>query len=556
MSLQVLDSNQKNVVYESVVAKGKDSDTAVVSELAASSNETVLEENGKIREDLNRSLSPRHINMISVAGVIGTGLFLSTAKSLHVGGPGSLFINYTIMGGVVYLTMLCLGEMSTFMPISGSFCSYAKKFGCESFAFALMCNYWFNDAVSVASDLTAMQIVLDYWKSSEHDFPYWAASLIFWVVLLLLNVIHVKVYGEAEYWLALLKVIAIIIFFVLSIVVNVGHNPEHRYIGFTNWAIGEAPFVNGFKGFVTIFVSSSFSYGGTESITLTAGEAVNPIRNTPKVIKTVFWRILIFYVATMFFIAMNIPYDYPNLSTKSVMTSPFTIVFQMAGSKAAGSFMNAVILTSVISAGNHALFAGSRVLFNMGLEGFFFPKWVTKTNRYRAPYVAVLLTWAVGGLCFGASFIGAGTLWTWLQNIVGVSNQIAWLSIAVTSIRFRKGLERQGKTYQLNYRNWTYPYGPYFLVFFVTLIILVQGWSAFDPWSTANFFSYYLELFVFPTCWLLWWIYKRDRFRKPEEMDFVTDRYIQTAEENELNEMLDDLRGYPKYRQIISDYFV
>ncbi|QLL32968.1 hypothetical protein HG536_0D04900 [Torulaspora globosa] len=536
-------------------ADRKNFQTTGVCELTNSASDAGLEENDTIREHLNRSLSPRHINMIAVAGVIGTGLYLSTAKSLHVGGPGSLFINYSIMGGVVYLTMLCLGEMSTFMPISGSFCSYAKKFGCESFAFALMCNYWFNDAVSVASDLTAMQIVLDYWNSSQHHFPYWAASLLFWVFLLALNVVHVRIYGEAEYWLAMLKVIAIVIFFVLSIVVNVGHNPEHEYIGFRNWSYREAPFVNGFKGFVSIFVSSSFSYGGTESITLTAGEAFNPVRNTPKIIKTVFWRILIFYVGTMFFIAMNIPYDYPNLSTKSVMTSPFTIVFQMAGSKAAGSFMNAVILTSIISAGNHALFAGSRVLFNMGLEGFFFPKLVTRTNRYRAPYVAVILTWAVGGLCFGASFIGAGTLWTWLQNIVGVSNQIAWLSIAVTSIRFRKGLAKQGKTHQLAFKNWTYPYGPYFLVFFVTLIILVQGWSAFDPWSTSDFFSYYLELFVFPACWLVWWIYKRDDFVKPEDMDFVTDRYVQSPEEVELNARLDNLRGYPKYRQIIGDYF-
>lgn len=191
----------------------------------------------------------------------------------------------------------------------------------------------------------------------------------------------------------------------------------------------------------------------------------------------------------------------------------------------------------------------------MGLEGFFF-KFVTNTNRYRAPYAAVLLTWGVGGLCFGASFIGAGTLWAWLQNIVGVSNQIAWLCIAITSIRFRRGLEKQGKTHELIYKNWTYPYGPYFLVFFVSLIILVQGWSAFSPWSVSNFFSYYLELFVFPVCWFLWWVFKRDKFVKLEDMDFVTDKYIQSSQEIALNEKLDNLRGYQKFRQILSDYFL
>lgn len=509
-----------------------------------------------IREDLQRALSPRHINMISIAGIIGTGLYLSTAKSLHNGGPASLFMNYTILGGNVYLVMLCLGEMSTFMPISGSFCSYAKKFGSDSFACALMWNYWFNDAVSVASDLTALQLVLEYWHTSRHHFPYWGASLIFWFLVLGLNVFHVKFYGEAEYWLAMLKVIAIIIFFIMSIIVNVGKNPQHEYIGFKYWTRGDAPFVDGFRGFASLFVSASFAYGGTESVTLTGGEATNPVRNTPKVIKTVFWRILVFYVFSTFFIAMNVPYDYPGLNTKTVMTSPFTIVFQMAGTKGAGSFMNAVILTSVISACNHALFAGSRIMFNMGLEGYLPKRIVSRTNRYKVPYTAVLITWGVGGLCLGASFIGAGTLWTWLQNIVGVSNQIAWLCIGITSIRFRRGLAVQGKTDQLKFRNWTYPFGPYFVVIFTTFIILIQGWQAFSPWSVKDFFSVYLELFVFPFVFICWWVWKRDWFVKYEDMDFVTDRYIPSKEIIELNEELDNLKGWKKFRQILSDYFV
>ncbi|CAR29373.1 hypothetical protein ZYGR_0AD00550 [Zygosaccharomyces rouxii] len=510
-----------------------------------------------IRERLNRSLSPRHVNMIAIAGVIGTGLFLSTAKSLNAGGPGSLLINYVIMGGVIYLTMLSLGEMSTFMPISGSYCAYSRKFVSESYCFALMCNMWYSDAVSVASDLTALQLVLDYWKTNTHHFPYWAASLLFWFLILGLNVVHVKLYGEAEYWLAMLKVVAVIIFFIMAIIANCGHNQQHEYIGFKNWSHGDAPFVQGFKGFVTIFVTSSFSYGGTETVTLTGGEAKNPVRNTPKVIKTVFWRILVFYVFTMFFVGMDIPYDYPNLKTKSVLTSPFTIVFQMAGTKAAGSFMNAVIMTSAISACNHALFGGSRILYNMGLEGFLpYSRFFTKTNRNKAPYVAVITTWAVGGLCFGASFIGAGELFSWLQNIVGVSNQISWLSIAVISIRFRKGLEAQGKVHELKFRNWTYPYGPWFCIIFISLIILVQGWSAFDPWSTSSFFSFYLELIVFPACWIFWWVIKRDRFKKAKDMDFITDKYVQSEEESLLNERLDNLKGLPRVRQAISDYFL
>ena len=180
----------------------------------------------------------------SLDSVSYTHLDVYKRQALAKGGPASLVINYSIIGLVVYLTMLCLGEMSTFMPISGSFCSYAKKFGSGSLAFTLMCNYWFNDAVSVASDLTALQLILDFWKTSDAHFPYWAASLIFWFVLLLLNVVHVRVYGEAEYWLAMLKVIAIIIFFIISIVVNAGHNQDHSYIGFKNWSVGELSLIH------------------------------------------------------------------------------------------------------------------------------------------------------------------------------------------------------------------------------------------------------------------------------------------------------------------------
>ncbi|CAM9023679.1 unnamed protein product [Wickerhamomyces anomalus] len=448
--------------------------TTVDSDLEkASTTSTNSKQNGDVEniKELNRSLSTRQVSMIAIAGVIGTGLYLGTA---------------------------------------GSFCTFAKKFGSESLGFAILINYWLNDAVSVASDLTALQLVMKYWT----DFHFWIVSLIFWVLLLFLNIFHVRFYGETEYWLALLKVLSIIAFFIVSIVVNVGHNEQHEYIGFKYWSMGDAPFVDGFKGFAKLFVTASFALGGTESLTLTSGEMTNPVRSTRIITKTVFWRIVIFYIFSVFFIGMNVPYNYPNLLTKSVVTSPFTIVFQQAGSKSAGSFMNAVILTSVISAGNHALYAGSRLAFTLGTEGYL-PKILARKNRFGIPYVAVLITWFAGGLCFGSSFIGAGDLWSWLQNLVGVSNQISWLCIGITSIRFRKGLAKQGRLHELQYKNWTYPYGPWFVIIFTSIILLVQGWTSFAPWNVSDFFSFYLELFVFPVCLLFWWVFHRkDRFKK------------------------------------------
>ncbi|KAG6091112.1 hypothetical protein E4U14_001290, partial [Claviceps sp. LM454 group G7] len=286
------------------------------------------------------------------------------------------------------------------------------RFVDDAFGFALTWNYWFNDAVSTAADLVALQLVLQYW--TDH-FPGWALSLIFWVVLIAVNLASVKAYGELEYWLSLLKVITIIVFIVVGIVVNCGGNRQGHYIGGENWHIPGAPFVGGIGGFASVFVTASFAYGGTESIAITAGETMNPTKNLPRVVKNVFWRILLFYILSVLLIGLNVPYDYPGLSTKSSSTSPFTIVFEMTGAHAAGSVINAVILTSVLSAGNHALFAGVRLLYTLAMEGHA-PRVFGKLSKNQVPWVAVLFTGLISGLCFGSSFIGAGQLWTWLQK--------------------------------------------------------------------------------------------------------------------------------------------
>ncbi|KAF2652412.1 hypothetical protein K491DRAFT_718929 [Lophiostoma macrostomum CBS 122681] len=480
-------------------------------------------------DKLRRSLSPRQVQMIAIGGTIGTGLFLGTGKSLATGGPASLLICYTIVGGIVFVTMLSLGEMAAFVPVAGSFCTFAGRYVDDAFGFALTWNYWFNDVVSTAADLVALQLVMDYWHTT---FPWYGLGIIIWALIVAANIINVRAYGEVEYWLCLLKVVTIIVFIILSIVVNAGGNTAHEYIGGRNWHLPDAPFVGGIGGFASVFVTASFAYGGTESIAITAGETKDPARQLPRVVKNVFWRILLFYVLSALMIGLNVAYNYPGLKTKSAVTSPFTIAFQMAGSTVAGSFVNAVILTSVISAGNHALFAGSRLLYTLGVNGHA-PKVFTHLTRYQVPWVAVLTTSILSGLLFGASFIGAGQLWTWLQNIVGVSNQLSWICIGIASLRFRAGLKAQGKEHLLPFVNWTYPWGPIIAIVLNSFIVLVQGWSCFSPtFSAVDFVSFYIELPIFVVMIVGWKLVKRTKFKRAREMDLVTDVY--TAEDIEL----------------------
>ncbi|KZV73806.1 hypothetical protein PENSPDRAFT_648570 [Peniophora sp. CONT] len=503
------------------------------------------------KDKLHRGLSGRQVQMIAIAGTIGTGLFLGTGRSLAQGGPASMLICYLIVGFIVYVTLLLLGEMATQYPVAGSFNAYATRFFSPSYGFALSWNYWFNDAVSVASDLTAAQLVLDFWNVPHP----WIVSLVLWVFLVGVNAIHVRAYGEMEYWLASLKVITVVIFIFIGILVNAGVNRQHHYIGGENWHLPGAPFVGGFGGFAHVFVTASFAYGGTESLGITAGETKNPTKTMPKVVKVVFWRILLFYVISIVLIGLDVPYTYPNLSNKTTTTSPFTIVFTSVGSNVAGSFMNAVILTSVISAGNHALFAGTRVLYGLASTSQA-PRIFRHTTKAGVPLPALLATASISGLCFGSSFIGSGQLWGWLQNLVGVSNQIAWVSIGLASWRFRSAWVRQGRPLsEMKYRaRWTWGWGPPFVVITTTALILIQGWSSIFPVFTAvDFVSYYIEIPIMLVMFTTWALVTRAIRPKPQETEQHHEglkgkaaRWLDVVDANTVDLLVDEFADLPE----------
>lgn len=287
------------------------------------------------------------------------------------------------------------------------------------------------------------------------------------------------------------------------------------------------------------------SSGGTESIAVTAGETKDPSKNLPRVVRNVFWRIILFYIVSIIIISLNVPYNYPGLSNGKTATSPFTIVFAQAGSAVAGSFINAVLMTSAISAANHALFAGSRLLYTLAIDGYA-PGFFGLLNRFQVPWVAVLSTSIISGLCFGASYIGAGQLWSWLQNIVGVSNQLSWLCICVASLRFRAAIKHQNLERLLPFKNWTYPYGPVIAAGLNVVLILVQGWTCFSPrFQVVDFVSFYIEIPVMVGMFLVWKLMKRTGFVRRGVMDLVTDRY-DLAREGE-GEGVQGVQGHPNH---------
>lgn len=433
---------------------------------------------GPQEKTLKRSLLARHMYMIAIGGAIGTGLFLASGASISKAGPGGALVAYAVIGVMVYFLMTSLGEMATYMPTSGSFGTYAARFVDPAFGFAIGWNYWLNWATSLAAELVAAAILMKFWFP---DTPAALWTAIFLAFLIGLNLLSTRAYGESEYWFAGIKVAAVIIFLFVGTLMIFGLIGG-KSPGFSNWTLGDAPFVGGFGAILSIFMIAGFSFQGTELVGIAAGESSDPEKNIPKAINTVFWRILMFYIGAMAVIGFILPYTDPNLlktDVQDVAVSPFTLVFERAGLTIAASLMNAVILTSILSAANSGIYASARMIYALAKEGKA-PAMFTRLNNRHVPANGVLFTTAIGLLAFLTSLVGEGTAYTWLINITGVIGFIAWLGIAISHYRFRRAYVAQGRDLtKLKYRARWFPFGPLFAIALCVIVIAGQNYEAF-----------------------------------------------------------------------------
>ncbi len=422
--------------------------------------------------ELKRGLRARHLNMIALGGSIGTGIFVAMGDTLNQAGPGGALLAYGLIGIMVYFLITSLGEMATHMPISGSFSSYATKFIDPALGFALGWNYWYNWAITVAAEMVAGSLIMKYWFPNVSGFVW---SIIFLVIIVGLNVLSSKAYGESEYWFAGIKVVTVIVFLIIGILMIAGIMGGSE-IGFHNYVVDDGPFHGGIKSIFAIFLIAGFSFQGTELIGIAAGESENPDKTIPKAIKSIFWRILIFYLGTIIILGAIIPF-----TEASVDTSPFTMVFERAGVAGAASLMNAIILTSVLSAGNSGMYASTRMLFSMAKEGMA-PKIFAKTNKRGVPINALILTTLVASACFLTGIYAESTVYVWIVAASGLAGFIAWVGIAICHYRFRKAFIYQGKDLKtLKYKAMWYPFGPILALLMCIIIILGQGYSCIKP---------------------------------------------------------------------------
>lgn len=471
------------------------------------------------KNEMKRSLKTRHLSMIALGGSIGTGLFVASGSAISTAGPGGALVAYLGIGLMVYFLMTSLGEMATYLPVTGSFATYARRFVDPAFGFAMGWNYWFNWAITLAVDISTVAIVLKFWFPHV---PSWVFSLSALLIIFLINALSVKSFGEAEYWMALIKVVTVLVFLAIGLLTIFGILGGHAtYL--ENFTYKKAPFVGGIPTILSVFVVAGFSFQGTELIGITAGETEDPEKSLPKAIKQVFWRILLFYILSIFVIACLIPYTSPDLlgsEASDIAISPFTLVFQRAGLASAASVMNAVILTSVLSAANSGMYASTRMLFALGVDGDA-PKMFSRVNSHGIPIFALLGTTFVGLLTFLASIFG-NEVYTFLVSASGLTGFIAWIGIAVSHYRFRRAFKAQGHDLsELKYKAKWFPVGPLLALVLCILVIIGQDLQSFKDFNWQAIGVTYMSVPLFIILYAYYKIRYKTKLIPLDEVDLT-----------------------------------
>ncbi|MBR3747389.1 MAG: amino acid permease, partial [Selenomonadaceae bacterium] len=379
---------------------------------------------------MQRGLKNRHLQMIALGTAVGTGLFYGSTATIAMAGP-AVSLSYLIGGIVIFLIVRMLGEMSVEEPVSGSFSYYAAKYWGKFPGFLAGWNYWFLYILVSMAELSAVSIYLGYWFP---DLPKWIGVLACLIIITVINLVTVSAYGEIEFWMAAIKISAIIGMILLGSW-YIFSDPDPFPENFSNlWAHGGF-FPNGVSGMIMSLAPVLFSFGGIELIGITAGEAQNPDKTIPRAINQVIYRILIFYVGTMIVLMTLWPWNEVGKDA-----SPFVQIFDNAGFPATANILNFVVLTAAISVYNSAIYSNSRMLFGLAKSNNA-PKFFEKLSSRGVPVNGILVSSGITLLAAVLNYLLPDQVFMYMMAIVTGAVVISWALIVMTHLKFRKHCE-------------------------------------------------------------------------------------------------------------------
>ncbi|KAF2490290.1 putative amino acid permease [Lophium mytilinum] len=470
-------------------------------------------------KNLSRSLKQRHIQMIALAGAIGTGLFLSLGGALQTGGPLGALLGYALIGAVVCSVQFALGETSALFPVTGSFVRHAEFLFDPALGFAVGWNVVYGAYLSVPAEISAALVLIQFW--TEKYAALWIT--IFIVLTFLVGIIFIGVYGEIEFWLAILKIMLIVGIILMGLVIDLGGVPGQGRIGFRYWnhpgpfaQYLEIPGAWGrFLGFWAVMNNAVYSFSGIESLSVAAAETQNPRQNIPKACKRVFARVTIFYILAVLIVGMVVPSTDDDLNNYSgnASQSPFVLAATRAGIKAVPSIINAVVLTSAWSAGNQSMLAGTRILYGLALKNQA-PRIFLLTTKWGIPWVAVIAQTLIACLAYMSLSNNALTVFYWFLDLTASAVLISWSVIAWNHIRLHQALKRQGiAREELPWHHWWTPYTSWFALVSCIIFLLTGGFTVFikGNWDKATFISAYLDIPLVLTAYFGWKFLKRTK---------------------------------------------
>lgn len=530
---------------------------------------------------LKKRLDARHVTMIAIGGALGTGLLIGTGSALKTAGPGAILVAYSVIGFVVYMVMCGLGEVATFVPLANGFAGYCNRYVDPALGFACGYVYLFKYLILPANQLVAGSLTVQYWVSKEKLNPgVWIT--IFLLIIVAVNVLGVRFFGEIEFWLSTLKVITCLGLILLLWVIALGGGPTHDRIGFRYWKnpgaflhytdASKDLYIPGSKGrfvaFVSVLVTAVFAFLGTELCGITFAECARPRRAIPKAIRLTFYRIVIFYVLSIFFLGMCVSPKDPLLLSASgsdASASPFVIAIKNSKIDGLDHVINACILLFVLSAANSDMYICSRTIYGLAVSGYA-PKFFSKTNRMGVPYYGVGLSFLFCLLAYMTVSSGAAEVFQYFVNVVSLTGLIAWACILVIHIKFMRACKKQGidRKRDLAYRSPFQPLGSYFALVVCVVVIFVKNFTVFlgSTFTYKSFITGYIVLPVFVMMGLAYKFIKKTSIIRSSDVDLETYKDVIDAEEEKFaadaaeKEALREAQGNPHDKEWYYNKFI